>query len=58
MGLFDDTDDYQKTEDATPRRREEARDKGQVPLSTELVAALALLGWLMTLAFGGAALSN
>jgi len=57
MGLFDDTDDDQKTEDATPRRREEARDKGQVPLSTELVAALALLGWLMTLSFGGGALA-
>lgn len=56
MGLFDDNDDDQKTEDATPRRREEAREKGQVPLSTELVAALALLGWLMTLAFAGGAL--
>ncbi|MBM3986363.1 MAG: flagellar biosynthesis protein FlhB [Planctomycetes bacterium] len=58
MGFFDDTDDDQKTEDATPRRREEARDKGQVPLSTELVAALGLLGWLMTLTLGGDALAS
>jgi flagellar biosynthetic protein FlhB len=32
----------QKTEDATPRRREDARDKGQVALSQQLVAALML----------------
>ncbi|MBM3992219.1 MAG: flagellar biosynthesis protein FlhB [Planctomycetes bacterium] len=58
MGFFDDTDQDQKTEEATPRRREEARDKGQVPLSTELVAALALLGWLMTLTLGADALAS
>lgn len=36
-------DSGEKTEDGTPRRREEAREKGQVPFSTEFVAALALL---------------
>lgn len=56
MALFDDQDDEQKTEEATPRRRQEAREKGQVALSTELVAALALIGWLMTFALAGGAL--
>ena len=31
-----------KTEDATPRRQEEAREKGQVPFSTEFIAAITL----------------
>ena len=30
---------------ATPRRREEARERGQVALSTELVAAVGLAWW-------------
>jgi len=47
----------EKTEAATPRRREEAREKGQVALSTELVAGLTLgiaLGG--ALIFGGPAM--
>ena len=40
--MAQDTESGEKTEEATPRRREEAREKGQVSLSTELVAALAL----------------
>jgi len=40
--MAQDTDAGEKTEDATPRRQEEAREKGQVPFSTELVAALTL----------------
>ena len=44
----------EKTEDATPRRRQEAREKGQVPLSSELLAALLLTGWTLALAvYGG-----
>jgi flagellar biosynthetic protein FlhB len=39
----------QRTEEATPRRREEAREKGQVPLSTELVAAVLLAAWVFGL---------
>jgi flagellar biosynthetic protein FlhB len=46
----------QKTEEATPRRREEARERGQVALSTELVAALALAGGAAGLWLGGPAL--
>jgi flagellar biosynthetic protein FlhB len=54
MGLFDDIDDDSKTEEATPRRRQEARDKGQVALSSELISGLVLLGWLGAFALGGA----
>jgi flagellar biosynthesis protein FlhB len=38
----EDDDKEDKTEDATPRRREEAREQGQVPLSQELVVAASL----------------
>ena len=31
-----------KTEEATPRRRQDARDEGQVALSTELLSAASL----------------
>lgn len=34
----------EKTEDATPKRREEASEKGQIPRSVELNAAVMLLG--------------
>lgn len=34
----------EKTEEATPKRREEARNKGQIAKSVELVAASSLLG--------------
>lgn len=37
-----DTQSGEKTEEATPRRREESREKGQVAFSTEMVAALTL----------------
>ena len=36
-------DDAEKTEDPTPKRREEAREEGQVPESQELNTALTLL---------------
>jgi flagellar biosynthetic protein FlhB len=57
MGLFDDTDEEQRTEEATPRRRQEARDKGQVALSTELLAAVVLIGWFGTIATAGGTLA-
>jgi flagellar biosynthetic protein FlhB len=38
--------DPSKTESATPRKREEARKRGQVPKSHELSSALGLLGML------------
>lgn len=39
----------ERTEAATPRRRQEAREKGQVARSTDLSAALLLLGGLVAL---------
>lgn len=56
MGMFDDVDEEQKTEEATPRRRQEARDKGQVALSTELLAAIVLFGWLSVIVTQGGTL--
>jgi flagellar biosynthetic protein FlhB len=53
MALFDDEDREQKTEEATPRRRQEAREKGQVALSVELIAALVLIGWLAAFSIAG-----
>ncbi|MCB9914219.1 MAG: flagellar biosynthesis protein FlhB [Planctomycetes bacterium] len=45
----------ERTEEATPRRREEAREKGQVALSSELVSAISLSAGLgVFLVFGGA----
>jgi flagellar biosynthetic protein FlhB len=43
----------EKTEQPTPRRREEARQKGQVPRSTDLTAAISLLVGLMLLNWFG-----
>ena len=36
--------DAEKTEAPTPRRRQEARDEGNVARSTDLTAAVVLLG--------------
>lgn len=48
-----ETDFEEKTEEATPRRREEAREKGQVAKSHDLCAALTLLGSLIILQVTG-----
>ena len=53
-----DVEKDQKTEAATPRRRQEAREKGQVPMSLELVAALLLLAWSGTLAASGGSIAT
>jgi flagellar biosynthetic protein FlhB len=45
--------DPSKSESATPRRREEARNRGQVARSTELTSALGLLGMLVVLNLAG-----
>ncbi|HUR27563.1 MAG TPA: EscU/YscU/HrcU family type III secretion system export apparatus switch protein, partial [Planctomycetota bacterium] len=49
--------DEDKVIDASPRRRQEARERGQVALSTELVVAALLAGWLATLSFAGGPLA-
>jgi flagellar biosynthetic protein FlhB len=38
-----------RTEDPTPRRREEAKKRGQIPFSPELTAALVVLAGVLTL---------
>jgi flagellar biosynthetic protein FlhB len=45
-----------RTEPATPRRRQEARERGQVPRSTDLSSALMLLLGLVFMRFYGPAL--
>ncbi|MBK1727084.1 flagellar biosynthesis protein FlhB [Halorhodospira neutriphila] len=47
-------DGQEKTEDPTPKRREDARKRGEIPRSSELTTMLMLLvGALMMLALGG-----
>ena len=46
-----------KTEAPTPRRREEAREQGQVARSPDLAAAVLLLGALLLLRWTGADLA-
>ena len=41
--MAEQPDKQQKTEEATPQRRREAREKGQVALSTEAVSAMSLI---------------
>ncbi len=48
-----DQDKDQKTEEATSRRLEEAREKGQVAMSQELISALMLCTSLAVLVFSG-----
>src|SRR5215212_1295201 len=49
---------HEKTEKATPKRREEARKKGQVAKSADLGGATVMLAGLMTLAIGGGAIAG
>ena len=56
--MADNVEKDQKTEEATPRRREEAREKGQVAQSKELVAALMLCSGLGAIVLGGGRLAS
>ena len=52
--MADDTDDSQKTEEPTPKKLEESRKKGQVPLSREMNNWIMLLaGTIVIVAMGG-----
>ena len=48
----------EKTEEATARRLEEAREKGQVAFSTELMSATTLVAGLITFALAGPGLAE
>ncbi len=51
--MAEEPDKQEKTEDATPRRREESREQGQVSLSHEVASALILLVGLIVLLVAG-----
>lgn len=51
--MADETPKDEKTEEATPRRRSEAREKGQVAISSELIASVALSVALVSLLVSG-----
>ncbi|MBF0567713.1 MAG: flagellar biosynthesis protein FlhB [Nitrospirae bacterium] len=44
----------ERTEQATPRRRQKAREKGQMPRSRELTTAAGMAGLLLVIHYGGA----
>jgi flagellar biosynthesis protein FlhB len=56
--LAEEVDRESKTEDPTPRRREEARRQGQVPFSVELVGSSVLLAGVLGLIYLGPAIWN
>jgi len=57
-----DQSDAERSEEATPRRRDEARDEGRIPRSQELTVAVSLLGSAAVLTavgpFAGRALAD
>lgn len=54
--MSDQTPKDEKTEEATPKKRDEAREKGQVAMSQDLVASLMLLGALIAFMLTGQSL--
>ena len=56
--MAEETAKDEKTEDATPRKREEAREQGQVPISTELIAAMLLIAWMGAFMYAGGHLGD
>lgn len=56
--MADDDDKSDKTEEATPKRREDAREEGQVALSQEILAATSLVGSFGVLVIGGGLLAR
>ncbi len=53
-----ENDDQEKTEAATPRKISDAREKGQVALSQDVVAALSLIVAAVVLVLSGASLAT
>jgi len=56
--MADQSDREQRTEEATPRRRSEARERGQVALSTDLIAAVGLTVGAGATVLGGPGLTS
>jgi len=55
--MSDETPQEDKTEDATQKKRDEAREKGQVAVSQDFVAAFMLMGALGAFAISGVGLT-
>jgi flagellar biosynthetic protein FlhB len=53
-----DGSDLERTEEATPKRREEAREEGRIPKSQELTVAISLVGSAIVLRATGPALGR
>ena len=53
LQLFADGGSEEKTEQATPRKKEKAREEGQVARSNEIVTAIMLVGLFALLKFWG-----
>jgi flagellar biosynthetic protein FlhB len=51
--MAEEGDRQDKTETATPKRREDAREQGQVAMSQDSVAAAAMIGAALVLVLGG-----
>ncbi|QDU70005.1 EscU/YscU/HrcU family type III secretion system export apparatus switch protein [Engelhardtia mirabilis] len=51
--MSDETPKEEKTEDATPKKLEEAREKGSVAISQEFIAAMMLVGAGVSMSMGG-----
>jgi flagellar biosynthetic protein FlhB len=56
--MAEDGDKQDKTESATPKRRDDAREQGQVAMSQDATAAAALVGAAVVLVVGGRALAT
>jgi len=56
--MSDGSNDAERTEEATPKKRDDAREKGQVALSQDVVAALSLSAAAGVLMLGGSALAH
>lgn len=56
--MAEGSDDQDKTEEATPKKREEAREKGQVALSQDVVSALSMAAAAGVLGMGGSVLAE
>jgi len=56
--MADESKDQERTEEATPKRREETREKGQVAKSRELASVAVLGSCLIYFYFGASAMAN
>jgi len=56
--MAEDGDRQDKTEEATPKRRDDAREQGQVAMSQDTTAAIGLVATALVLVFAGGTLAS